>query len=41
MKDYSNSLCIKCSNNICKTYGGRCRKYNIIKIFQKLFKYNK
>ena len=36
MRDYnSNLLCIKCNNDICKVYGGRCKKYNIIKYFKK------
>lgn len=42
MKDgYLNSVCIKCSNDICKVYGGRCRKYNVVSFFRKLFKWNK
>lgn len=26
-KYYSNHMCSQCSYNICKVYGGRCRKY--------------
>ena len=38
MRDYnSNPLCIKCNNDICKVYGGRCRKYNTIKYLEKYF----
>lgn len=41
MKDYYNPLCIKCNNDICKVYGGRCKKYIIINFFKKLFKHSK
>lgn len=34
---YSNSLCTKCDNDVCKVYGGRCKKYRIIKFLRKLF----
>lgn len=33
---YSNPLCKKCHNNICKVYGGRCKKYKIINFFKRL-----
>ena len=26
-KCYSNTICIQCDNDICKVYGGRCKKY--------------
>lgn len=26
-KHYSNPMCSQCDNDICKVYGGRCRKY--------------
>lgn len=41
MSKYFNSLCIKCNNDICKVYGGTCRKYRVINFFKKLFKKNK
>ena len=34
---YDNSLCVKCNNDVCKVYGGRCKKYRIIYFFKKLF----
>ena len=34
---YSNSLCMKCDNDVCKVYGGRCKKYCIIKFFRIIF----
>lgn len=37
MKNYFNSLCVKCNNDICKVYGGNCRKYRVINFFKKLF----
>jgi hypothetical protein len=39
--DYSNQLCIKCHNDICKVYGGRCKQYKFLKFFKKLINYNK
>lgn len=30
-------LCKKCSNDICKVYGGTCRKYRFIRLLRKLF----
>ena len=38
MNKYCSSSCIKCNNDICKAYGGTCRKYRIINFFKKLFK---
>lgn len=40
MNNYFNKLCIKCDNDICKAYGGTCRKYRVINFFKKLFKKN-
>ena len=34
---YSNSLCMKCDNDACKVYGGRCKKYHLVNFFRKLF----
>ena len=30
-------LCEKCNNDICKVYGGTCRKYRFIRFLRKLF----
>lgn len=38
MNNYCNKICIKCNNDICKVYGGTCKKFRIIKFFKKLFK---
>lgn len=38
MGNYSNQLCIKCDNDICKVYSGRCRKYKVVNFFKMLFK---
>ena len=38
---YSDGMCKDCQNNVCKVYGGRCRKYrinrewNVVKSFVK------
>lgn len=34
---YNNSLCANCDNDVCKVYGGRCKKYRIINFFRELF----
>lgn len=26
-KYYSDLMCIQCDNDVCKIYGGRCKKY--------------
>ena len=31
------TLCEKCNNDICKVYGGTCRKYRFIRLLRKLF----
>ena len=35
--EYNNSLCAKCDNDVCKVYGGRCKKYCIVNFFRRLF----
>ena len=29
--------CEKCNNDICKIYGGTCRKYRFVRFIRKLF----
>jgi len=36
MSRYSNSICIKCNNYICKAYSGTCRKYRVIRFVKKI-----
>lgn len=33
-KNYSEKMCNKCNNEICKIYGGRCKKYSLKKFFK-------
>lgn len=37
-KNYSNELCEKCANSVCKVYGGRCRRYLIREKIRTIFK---
>lgn len=42
MRDwYSKPPCTKCSNYICKMYGGTCRKYRIVNFFKKVLRGNR
>ena len=36
-KNYSEKMCTNCTNEICKVYGGRCRKYNFKNFFKNFF----
>lgn len=37
-KNYSESVCKNCNNNLCKVYGGRCNRYSFFKILKKIFR---
>lgn len=40
-KYYSNTMCIQCNNDICKAYGGRCRRYERRYILNKIIRFIK
>lgn len=40
-KYYSNPMCLECEDDLCKIYGGRCKKYKRKQFIDKIFSWIK